>query len=162
MWWRHGVWWLTGRLSGTPQLSEVINDRVRTVSDAARAALELVAVWEPIGVAELEVCCRHQRCRGAGSGWFLDVGLDGRRQPVRLSHPLYGELIRASLSTLTRRRLLLEGRPGSEGFGGRRRGDDLRIAVARVEVAGAADPFLLLAAARVARQAHDYPFGWSG
>ena len=154
---RRGVWWLTGRLSGTPQLSEVINDRVRTVSDAARAALELVAVWEPLGVAELESVVGAGAVEELDRAGLLDVGLDGRRQPVRLSHPLYGEVIRAGLSTLTRRRLLLDGADRLEGFGGRRRGDDLRIAVARVDAAGAADPALLLAAARVARQAHDYP-----
>jgi DNA-binding CsgD family transcriptional regulator len=154
---RRGVWWLAGRLSGTPQLSEVIHDRVRVLSDAARAALEVVAVWEPLGVAELESVAGAAAVEELDQAGLLDVGLDGRRQPVRLSHPLYGEVIRDGVSRLTRRRLLLDGAARLERFGARRRGDDLRIAVARVEASGAADPALLMAAARVARQAHDYP-----
>ena len=153
---QRGVWWLRGPLSSTPQLAEIVRERVRDASGDARAALELLAVWEPIGLAELESVVGAVAVEELDRAGLLDVGLDRLRQPVRLAHPLHSEVIRSSLSTLTRRRLLLDGVRRIEGFGARRRGDRLRIAVARVEASGTADAELLLAAARVARQAHDH------
>ena len=154
---RRGVWWLRGSLSSTPRLTDVVDDRVRAVSAEARVGLELLAVWEPLGLTELESVVGAGRIEELDRAGLLDVGLDGRRQPVRLVHPLYGEVIRGGLAALTTRRLLLEGADRIEAFGARRRGDQLRIAVARVDAAGTADPQLLLAAARIARQSHDYP-----
>ena len=154
---RRGVWWLTGTLAGTPELAEVVHARVRGVSAAARVALEVLSVWEPMGVAELESVVGAGPVEELDRAGLLEVTLDGRRLSARLVHPLYGDVIRATLPTLTRRRLLLEGAARIEAAGARRRDDELRIAVARVEASGTADPLLLLAAARVARQAHDYP-----
>jgi DNA-binding CsgD family transcriptional regulator len=153
---RRGVWWLTGPLPSTPQLAEVVQERVRAVPDDARRALELLAVWEPIGLLELETVVGPGAVEALDQAGLLDVGLDGRRMPVRLVHPLYGEVIRAGLSVLARRRLLLDGAARIEGYGARRRGDDLRLAVARIDAAGTADRALLLAAARIARDAHDH------
>ncbi|MET0460316.1 MAG: LuxR C-terminal-related transcriptional regulator [Ilumatobacteraceae bacterium] len=153
---RRGVWWLTGSLSTTPQLAEVVRERVRAVSEPARTALELLALWEPIGLVELESLVGAGEVEELDRAGLLDVGQDARRQPVRLAHPLHGEVIRAGLATLTRRRLLLDGAERIQAWGARRRGDQLAIAVARVDVAGTADPELLLAAARIARQAHDH------
>ena len=154
---RRGVWWLRGSLSSTPRLTDVVDDRVRAVSDEARDGLELLAVWEPLGLTELESVVGAGPIEELDRAGLLDVGLDGRRQPVRLVHPLYGEVIRGGLAALTTRRLLLAGADRIEAFGARRRGDQLRVAVARVDAAGTADPQLLLAAARIARQSHDYP-----
>ena len=153
---RRGVWWLTGSLSTTPQLVDVVAERVRGVSGPARTVLELLAVWEPVGLVELESLVGAGPVEELDRAGLLDVGQDGRRQPVRLAHPLHGEVIRRGLPTLTRRRLLLEGAQRIEAWGARRRGDRLAIAVARIDAAGSADPELLLAAARIARQAHDH------
>ena len=153
---RRGVWWLRGSLSSTPRLTDVVDDRVRAVSDEARDGLELLAVWEPLGLTELESVVGAGPIEELDRAGLLDVGLDGQRQPVRLVHPLYGDVIRGGLAALTTRRLLLAGADRIEAFGARRRGDQLRVAVARVDAAGTADPQLLLAAARIARQSHDY------
>ena len=153
---RRGVWWLRGPLSSTPRLMDVVDDRVRTVSGEARVALELLAVWEQLGLADLESVAGAGPVEELDRAGLLEVSLDRRRQQVRLVHPLYGEVIRGGLAALTTRRLLLEGADRIEAHGARRRSDRLQIAVARVDAAGAADPELLLAAARVARQAYDH------
>ena len=153
---RRGVWWLRGPLSSTPRLIDVVDDRVRTVSGEARVALEQLAVWEQVGLTDLESVAGAEPVEELDRAGLLEVTLDRRRQHVRLVHPLYGEVIRGGLPALTTRRLLLEGADRIEAHGARRRSDRLQIAVARVDAAGAADPELLLAAARVARQAYDH------
>ena len=126
------------------------------MSGEARAALELLAVWEQLGLADLESFVGAGPVEELDRAGLLDVTVDRRRQQVRLAHPLYGEVIRGGLPVLTTRRLLLEGADRIEAHGARRRSDRLQIAVARVDAAGTADPELLLAAARVARQAYDH------
>ena len=153
---QQGVWFLRGDLASTPLLSEAVHDRLRHLSGAGRAALDLVAMWEPIGLSELEAVVGAASVDELDRAGLVDVGLDGRRAPVRLTHPLYGEVVRAAMSTLNRRRVLLDGAARIEAAGARRRGDQLRVAVARIDASGSADPVLLLAAARVARQAHDH------
>ncbi len=75
---------------------------------------------------------------------------------MTLSHPLYGEIVRARMPVLTRRRLLLEHADHIDAYGGRRREDPIRVATARLEATGTADVALLLKAARLARYGHDF------
>jgi hypothetical protein len=69
---------------------------------------------------------------------------------------LYGEIIRDRMPALTRRRLLLERAGRIDGYGARRREDPIRVATARLEASGSADPALLVRAARLARYGHDF------
>jgi SOS-response transcriptional repressor LexA len=75
---------------------------------------------------------------------------------VSLAHPLYGEVLRDRMSALTRRRLLTELADRLESAGAKRREDAIRIAAARLETQGSADPELLIRAARLARYALDF------
>ena len=98
---RRGVWWLRGPLSSTPRLIDVVDDRVRTVSGEARVALELLAVWEQVGLTDLESVAGAEPVEELDRAGLLEVTLDRRRQHVRLVHPLYGEVIRGGLPALT-------------------------------------------------------------
>ena len=91
--------------------------------------------------------CRRSRRSSAASGsscstavGLLAVRTDGRRQQVTLAHPLYGEILRARMPALTRRRLLLEHADRIEAYGARRREDAVRVATARLDASGSADP----------------------
>ncbi len=77
---------------------------------------------------------------------LLAVRVEGRRQIVTLAHPLYGEILRARMPALTRRRLLLEHADHIDALGARRREDTIRSAIARLEASGSADPQLLVRA----------------
>ena len=70
-------------------------------------------MWEPTGLAILEAAVGRDAARSARPlRAFSPCVTDGRRQQVSLSHPLYGEILRATMPGLTRRRLLLDhGRP---------------------------------------------------
>jgi DNA-binding NarL/FixJ family response regulator len=149
-----GVWRWTGSVAEAPRLIGLIEGRIGNLADDERQALELVAIAEAIpanvliGLAGGEVLEATER-RG-----LLEVRDDGDALQVRLSHPLYGEVLRARAPTIasreTKRRL-------AEAF----EEDDLmaeeslRIATWRVESGTAHDPDMLVSASRRARAAFD-------
>ncbi|HLM18548.1 MAG TPA: AAA family ATPase, partial [Acidimicrobiia bacterium] len=144
---RRMVWWLTGPLASTPRLAELVGQRVREVGGGERSVLEVVAVWESVGLHELTALHGPEPVEGLERAGLLEVHIDGRRETVVLAHPLHGEVVRADLPTMTRRRLLLERAERIEGFGARRREDLPQVATARLEGSGRADPDLLVRAA---------------
>ena len=75
---------------------------------------------------------------------------------MRLAHPLHGEVLRAAITPLRRRAILLAEAEAIEAHGARRREDPIRIATWRLEATGRADPALLLVAARLARYDHNF------
>ncbi len=153
---QRGVWRLTGPLVTTPRLHELVSARLASLDPHAREALEQLAVWEPTGLAILEAAVGRDALEALDRWGLLTVRADGRRQQVSLSHPLYGEILRATMPGLTRRRLLLDLADRIEAHGARRREDAIRVAAARLEATGTADPDLLLKAARLARYGHDF------
>ena len=154
---RQGVWRLTGTLLGTTRLTELVERRLATAPGDASELLVTLALWEPIGLTELERVPGGETLEALENSGLLRVRLDGRRQEVSLAHPLYGEVIRARLTALMRRRVLLEHADRIEGRGARRREDPLRVATARLDAEGSADSRLLLTAARLRGYGHDYP-----
>lgn len=151
-----GVWHLTGPLARSPRLDELVAARIEGVQPPARQALELVALVEPVGMAELEPLVGSGTFDELEKAGLLVVRADQRRRQVSLAHPLYGEVLRDRLPVLTRRRLLLAHAERVERRGSRRREDRLRVATWRLAATGTADPDLLLAAARLARYGHDH------
>jgi DNA-binding NarL/FixJ family response regulator len=149
-WWR----WAPSTAAG-PRLTELVAERMLRPEGQRRALIELLAVGEPVGAGLLEqvvpaVDLAEEERRG-----LIVVDEAGRRVEVRLAHPLFGEVVRARLPVLTRRRLLRQLADALEATGARRQGDLLRLAVWRLESASATDPQLLVAAARRAHQVLD-------
>ena len=153
---QRGVWRLTGPLVTTPRLRELVGARLASLDADAREAIEKLAVWEPTGLAVLEAAATREALEALDRSGLLVVRTDGRRQQVTLAHPLHGEILRAAMPVLTRRRLLLEHADRIDALGGRRREDAIRVATARLEATGTADAALLLKAARLARYGHDF------
>ncbi|MCX4911659.1 LuxR family transcriptional regulator [Streptomyces sp. NBC_00878] len=152
------IWHLSeGRLPGTARLTEVIEARLATADSAGRPVLELLALCEPLPLADAEVLAPPQVMAALDGAGLIRVTLDRRRTVVSLAHPLYGEALRAGLPVLRRRALLLDQAARVEARGARRRGDLLRTAGWRLAATGTADPTLLTQAAVLARHAHDYP-----
>ncbi|MFI6274906.1 LuxR C-terminal-related transcriptional regulator [Streptomyces sp. NPDC050988] len=152
------IWHLAeGRLPATARLTEVIGSRLATADSAGRPVLELLALCEPLTLADAEDLAPPQVMAALEQAGLVRITQDRRRTAVSLAHPLYGEVLRASLPVLRRRSLLLEQAVRVEARGARRRGDLLRIATWRLAATGTADPALLTQAALLARHAHDYP-----
>jgi ATP/maltotriose-dependent transcriptional regulator MalT len=79
----------------------------------------------------------------------------GRRLALRLAHTLYGEIVRERLPLLRRRRILRQLADLVDGHGARRREDQIRVPLWRLDSGGEPDPVRILRAGRLALVAHD-------
>jgi DNA-binding CsgD family transcriptional regulator len=153
---RSGVWTLDGALDAPTRLRELVEGRVGALEPAARDVLEQLALCQPVGLGRLEAASGLLVLEQLERDGLITVRTDGRRESVRLAHPMHGEVLRAGMSALRRRSILLGEAEAVEAFGARRREDPLRIATWRLEATGRADPALLLRAARLARYDQDF------
>jgi hypothetical protein len=104
----HGLWRMASRPPVSASLAELIAVRMTGLAALSAHALELLALGEPLPVAELVAL--------AGSGTLADIEARGLAvvsdgtgtAEVSLSHPLYGEAIRAGLPAFRRRQTQLE------------------------------------------------------
>jgi DNA-binding CsgD family transcriptional regulator len=151
-----GVWRWTGRLAGARRLAELVGARLSTAGERTRDAVELVAWGEPLAVGVLEGLIDRGAVQAAEDAGLLVLERSGRRALARLTHPLYGEVLRATLP-LSRARAVAERLAAA--FGGdalRRRDDLLRVGAWQLEAGVATNPALLLKAARQAAARFDH------
>ncbi|MGW2836005.1 LuxR C-terminal-related transcriptional regulator [Streptomyces sp. NPDC001286] len=152
------IWELTqDRPMGTPRLAELIADRLAAAGPAARPVLEALALTEPLPLADAEQHAPPDVLAELEQGGLVQVTTSGRRTVLGLAHPLYGEVLRASIPAPRRRTLILEQVERTVAHGARRHDDVLRIAGWQLTATGAADPTLLRQAAGLARHVHDFP-----
>lgn len=149
---RGEVWIWQGPLRVSPELRELIAERLGGLDAEAYAALETIALAEPLAPVVAE------RLGLAASFATLDraglIRLDAQTQPpaVRLAHPLFGEVVRASVTPL---RAAMIGRAHAAALV-ETGADLLRLAIAQVEGHVAADPACLLTATTRARALADH------
>ncbi len=151
-----GIWRLRGTLGGSPRLQEMIAHRLQRLSDEARECIELVALGEPLDLATLEQVVPLGSLEALDPHGVVErVPGDGGPQ-LRLSHPLYGDVIRANLSPGRRARLsgLLADAAAREPQ--RSAPGRLRAAYWRLESGQAGEPGETLWAAREAFRREDY------
>ncbi|MER6433399.1 LuxR C-terminal-related transcriptional regulator [Streptomyces sp900105245] len=144
-----------GSLHSTPKLTELISARLASAEPAAREVLEVLALCEPLSLADAAELAPSSMLIVLEDSGLIRVHQDRRRTILTLGHPLYGEWLRAKLSTLRRRQLLLAQSERTSAYGARRREDALHLAAWRLAATGTADPYLLIQAATLARHAHD-------
>ncbi|MFF8848269.1 LuxR C-terminal-related transcriptional regulator [Streptomyces sp. NPDC015127] len=151
------VWELDDdRPVATPRLTELIGNRLAGAARAARPVLELLALCEPVPLADAEAASSFEVLADLERAGLVRVMTDRRRTTVSLAHPLYGENLRATTPAPRQREVLLQQAARAEGYGARRRADALHIATWRLAATGTAEPALLVQAAVLARHAHDY------
>lgn len=150
-----GTWRITGALSPSRRLADLFADRLAALTPSARSVLEQVAVCAPVGAAELTSGSADE-LEALELAGLVRVIVDGQRRQLVVSHPLYGEAVRAGLGTLRRQSILLAAADRVDALGAKRREDSLRIATWRLDAGGTPDPAVLLQAAYVARHAHDF------
>ncbi|MCT9935045.1 LuxR C-terminal-related transcriptional regulator [Planotetraspora sp. A-T 1434] len=160
-----GMWRLDGEPALAPRLVEVIDQRLGRLDAAETRVLELVVLGEPVGLAELESLCPPEAVEAVEARGLIQVAGDGRRQRVRLTHPLYGEVIRSRCPDLRARRRVRELAEAVEATGARRREDTLRLAVWWLDAGDAPGPAVLLAGCEAAWALHDLTLaarlGWA-
>lgn len=152
---RDGLWCIDTLPPGSPRLAELVRARLGALDEPARAALELVAVGEPVRLGMLdEVVDRSTLERLESSGQIVVDG-SGDEGVVRPAHPLFGDVVRAGLPELLRHRLMGTLADLLERRGATSRDDIIRLALWRLDSGGHASPELLLEAARQAHFAFD-------
>lgn len=150
------VWHLDARFAELPRLGDLVDARLGHLSDAERAALEVVAVAEPLEAALAEAVVAPGALAGVERRGLLTADRSGRRTRLRLTHPLYGEVLRARTPVLRCRDLHHDLAAALAATGARRREDLLRLAAWRLEAGIAEEPAVLVAGAERAAAARDH------
>ncbi len=151
-----GLWRLAGPLAPSMRLRELVASRLGRLGTGEWEALEVVAQSEPVEVGILaDLLSAHVLATLERAGLLVEER-DGRRPTVRLSHPLYAEVLRAGTPPVRLRSLAATLAAAIERTGARRRQDLLRLAVWQVEAGLAGDPEVLLAAAAAALRLCDF------
>lgn len=149
---RDGVWRWEGELVTARGPLDVIERRLRPLSQPERTVAEALALAEPLALDVLEKLESPSVIRDLeAAGMVTATATNQADQPawlVRLSHPLYAEALRARLTPLRRRELL--GRLGDilEATPLRRGEDPSRLAMVRLEAGQSVPASAALAAAR--------------
>ncbi len=152
-----GVWRWEGPWVIAPRLVELISDRIGRLDRPEQEVLEIVAYGEPIGADVLTSLVDQHTVEAVESKDLVWARQDGRRVEVRLGHPLYGEVLRASCSPERASALRRALADAVEATGARRKDDWLRIATWRLDASAPVRPAVLAAAAGRAFAVLDLP-----
>jgi DNA-binding NarL/FixJ family response regulator len=152
---RAGLWCVDSLPPGSARLAELVAERFGSLDEHERAALEVIAVGEPIGLGMLDELADRDAVERLEAAGVIGVEADGEHVVARPAHPLYGDIVRASLPDLRRRRLMRTLADALERRGATARDDSIRLALWRLDGGGTPAPGLLLAAARQAHFAFD-------
>lgn len=150
-----GLWRLRDSLRLPGRLIELVELRLAGADLAERALLELVAFGEPLGQAELDALADVELAEALERRGLLKSSMNRRRLEVRLSHPLYGEVLRAGVPAVRERAIARALAEVVEATGARRREDALRVATWRLSGGGGRSE-VMLAGATSARWHYDF------
>jgi DNA-binding CsgD family transcriptional regulator/energy-coupling factor transporter ATP-binding protein EcfA2 len=152
---RDGLWCLDRLPPGSPRLAELVAQRLGALDQHERAALELIALGEPIRLGMLDELVGRDTVERLEAAGVAAMGHHGDSAVARPAHPLYGDVVRSSIPDLRRHRLTRSLADTLEHQGVTGRDDSMRLALWRLDGGGTAAPGLLLAAARQAHLAFD-------
>ncbi len=130
-------------------------DTVMAQPPAVQRVVELLAVGEPLGATIVEDLSDNGALDAAEAAGLVVAQRRSRRLEVRLVHPIYAQVVREALGRVRIETLSRELADAMSKRGQRRADDVLRIASLQLTAGAAADPVVLLAAARHARQYAD-------
>ena len=129
--------------------------RLGDLSQSERSALELLALGEPLGPAELARLADPPAVDALEEKGLITSATDGSRIEIRLAHPVYGDVVRAGISALRERAVSRSLAEVIEAVGARRQADPLKVATWRL-VGGGGSAELLVSGAMAARARHEY------
>ncbi|HET7018610.1 MAG TPA: LuxR C-terminal-related transcriptional regulator [Streptosporangiaceae bacterium] len=150
-----GIWSLRRPLAAPGPLVELVASRLAGLAPEARAAIDVLAVGEPVGLSVLDKITDPGGLEEAEARGFVSVHQDGWRTEARLAHPLYGEAVRQVLPLSRRRRIAASLALAIEATGARRRDDLLRLGRWQLDAGEHGDPVLLTRAAKRAQEMFD-------
>lgn len=151
-----GWWRLTGDPGPSARLVDLVGGNLAELDGPERRIVELLAVHEPLGLGLLETLVPRGDVAALERRGLVVTAVDGRRVEVRLTQPLYGEIVARQLPPSVTRYLRRELAAALRESGARRSGDVLRLAAWQLSDDGPADAELLTRAAAEANRAFDH------
>ncbi|HEY4829081.1 MAG TPA: LuxR C-terminal-related transcriptional regulator [Solirubrobacteraceae bacterium] len=94
---RNGLWRMAAPLPISSSMTDMVSARLAGAGDREREALELLALGEPLQMAELVELVGDGPLAAVEARGLIAIDGAGREAEVRLAHSLYGEAVRASL-----------------------------------------------------------------
>ncbi|MDX6352654.1 MAG: hypothetical protein QOF84_7444, partial [Streptomyces sp.] len=137
------------------RLIELVDSRLAALTEAERDTLEAIALGEPITVAQTEHLAPGIRLSTLERREFVRIDRRADQLDVSIAHPVYAEVIRASLTPHRRRELFRLLADSLEALGSSGGDDLLRLAVWRLEGGGRVNPDTMSLASRRAWILHD-------
>jgi DNA-binding CsgD family transcriptional regulator len=150
-----GIWALHRSLAAPGRLVELVAARLAGLPPETVTVIETLAVGESLGLATLEAVTSPDGVEDAEAQGLVWIEQDGRRTLARLSHPVYGEVLRQSMPRSRLRRLSASLAESMQTSGARRRDDLLRLARWQLDSGRPGEPGLLSQAARRASEVFD-------
>lgn len=150
-----GVWTWRGPIVAGGGLRRLLVERIEALDDAARHAIELLALAGTLGIELCEALVGCDAIDRLERRRLVAVSSDARREEVRLAHALLGEVVRdgcADRSAELHARLA----DALEARGVRRRADLARVAEWRLAAGQPVQPAQLVAAAVEAAAGFDH------
>lgn len=150
-----GSWVWNGAIRAGGDLRRLLLDRVGDLHEAPKHALELLAFAEVLGLQVCESLVGTDAVDALERRKLIVVERVGRREEVRLAHPLFGEVVREGAGA--RARVIQASLADAvEAHGSRRAADLGRIAEWRLASGCPVDPTQLVAAATRAASGFDH------
>ncbi len=153
---RSGRWLAEGDVEPSDRLSELVGSRLSGLERAELDVLEFVAFGEPLSVSLLGSLADPAAIEQLERKKLVELVRDGRRDEIRLSHPMFGEVLRQRTPGLRVRSISRVLAEALESNGSMRRGDALRASLLRLDGGGLPSLSLLMEATAQAQFAHDY------
>lgn len=154
---RHGVWVLDASAGVPSRLAELLEARFTTASNTELRAMQMLAMTGYCSASLLDAIWGPGLALKLEGKGLVEVGRERKRQPVRVIHPLYGELLREQTGSRLATELSEKYVSFVEGCGARRRDDALRLATLSLQTGTAIAANVLLRAAQDAMEAFDHP-----
>ena len=101
----NGVWQLRGDAAVHSGLAALLEGRLDAAGAAALTPLRLLALCEPLDVDTLCELVGDDALDAAEAAGLIRIVHDGPRLNARISHPLYGDVVRRRIGTASARRL---------------------------------------------------------
>jgi DNA-binding CsgD family transcriptional regulator/tetratricopeptide (TPR) repeat protein len=154
-----GVWQLRGPTAISSGLAELLESRLDHAGAEALGALKFLALCEPLDLDALVELAGEDAVDAAELQGLIRIVRDGPVLNARISHPLYGDVVRRRSGTASARRLrgrivsVLAGRDINSAA------DRIRLAQLSIDSDQSADNGLLVAAAKDAVFLANLPLG---
>ena len=155
----NGVWQLRGATMVSPGLATLLENRFDDADPEAVTVLRLLALCEPLDIDALVELAGEQAIDAAETANLIRIDRDGSALAARISHPLYGDVVRRQIGTASARMLrgqivtVLNRREPTSAAG------RIRLAELYLDSDQTADTGLLVAAAKDAVSLANAPLG---